>query len=351
MDFDFLRETFLLLLAGVPLLLQLAFFSIAAGAVLAVAARADAAVGQSGARRIARGYVFVFRGTPLLVQIFLIYYGLGQFPEIRESFAWPFLRQPYWCAMLALTLNTAAYSSEIIRGGILSVPFGQIEAARACGMSRWLIFRRIIVPQGLRVGAAGLRQRDHPDDPLDGARLRDHADGSHRHRLEDHLRDLPRGRGLHLRGRHLPRHQFRDLARASRCSNGGSRRSCATRPRRPASRSPRDDARAAESSGRQRPRPAQALRHARGAEGHLARRARGRRDLDPRRQRLGQVDAAALHQHAGDPRRGRRSSSPARRSRCARAAAAGASRSTARRSTGSARSSRWCSRTSICGRT
>lgn len=99
----------------------------------------------------ARGYSTAFRGTPLLVQIFLIYYGLGQFPEIRQSFLWPFLRQPYWCALLALTLNTAAYSSEIIRGGILSVPFGQIEAARACGMSRWLIFRRIIVPQGLRV--------------------------------------------------------------------------------------------------------------------------------------------------------------------------------------------------------
>jgi octopine/nopaline transport system permease protein len=99
----------------------------------------------------ARAYVFVFRGTPLLVQIFLIYYGLGQFPEIRRSLLWPFLREPYWCALLALTLNTAAYSSEIIRGGILSVPFGQIEAARACGMSRWLIFRRITVPQGLRV--------------------------------------------------------------------------------------------------------------------------------------------------------------------------------------------------------
>jgi octopine/nopaline transport system permease protein len=99
----------------------------------------------------ARSYVFVFRGTPLLVQIFLIYYGLGQFPEVRQSFLWPFLREPYWCALLALTLNTAAYSSEIIRGGILSVPFGQIEAARACGMSRSLIFRRIVVPQGLIV--------------------------------------------------------------------------------------------------------------------------------------------------------------------------------------------------------
>jgi octopine/nopaline transport system permease protein len=133
------------------LLLQLAAFSIAAGAVLAVLLALMRLSGNPIVDAIARGYVFVFRGTPLLVQIFLIYYGLGQFPEVRESFAWPLLRQPYWCAMLALTLNTAAYSSEIIRGGILSVPFGQIEAARACGMSRSLVFRRIVVPQGLRV--------------------------------------------------------------------------------------------------------------------------------------------------------------------------------------------------------
>jgi octopine/nopaline transport system permease protein len=150
-DFDFLRQTILLLLSGVPLLLQLAFFSIAAGAVLAVLLALMRLSGNPVLDYSARSYVFVFRGTPLLVQIFLIYYGLGQFPEIRQSFVWPFLRQPYWCALLALTLNTAAYSSEIIRGGILSVPFGQIEAARACGMPRWLIFRRITVPQGLRV--------------------------------------------------------------------------------------------------------------------------------------------------------------------------------------------------------
>jgi len=150
-DIAFLRETLLLLLSGVPLLLQLAFFSIAAGALLAVLLALMRMSGNPALDHLARSYVFVFRGTPLLVQIFLIYYGLGQFPAIRDSFAWPFLRQPYWCALLALTLNTAAYSSEIIRGGILSVPFGQIEAARACGMSRWLIFRRITVPQGLRV--------------------------------------------------------------------------------------------------------------------------------------------------------------------------------------------------------
>jgi octopine/nopaline transport system permease protein len=135
----------------VPLTLKLAFYSIAAGAVFAVLL---ALMRLSGSRVLdyaARSYVFVFRGTPLLVQIFLIYYGLGQFPEVRESVLWPFFREPYWCALLALTLNTAAYSSEIIRGGILSVPFGQIEAARACGMSRGLIFRRITMPQGLIV--------------------------------------------------------------------------------------------------------------------------------------------------------------------------------------------------------
>ena len=151
MDFDFLRETVLLLLSGVPLSLNLAFFSILAGAVLAVLLALMRLSGNPVLDLPARAYVFVFRGTPLLVQIFLIYYGLGQFPEIRQSLLWPFLREPYWCALLALTLNTAAYSSEIIRGGILSVPFSQIEAARACGMSRWLIFRRITVPQGLRV--------------------------------------------------------------------------------------------------------------------------------------------------------------------------------------------------------
>ena len=151
MDSDFLVETMKLLLAGVPLTLKLAFYSIAAGAVFAVLL---ARMRLSGSRVLdyaARSYVFVFRGTPLLVQIFLIYYGLGQFPDVRESVLWPFFREPYWCALLALTLNTAAYSSEIIRGGILSVPFGQIEAARACGMSRALIFRRITMPQGLIV--------------------------------------------------------------------------------------------------------------------------------------------------------------------------------------------------------
>ncbi len=135
---------------GVPLMLQLAAISIAAGAVFAMLLALMRVSSLIPLDLAARGYVFVFRGTPLLVQIFLIYYGLGQFPELRASVLWPFLREPYWCAILALTLNTAAYGSEIIRGGLMSVPAGQVEAARACGMSGFLLFRRIVLPIAVR---------------------------------------------------------------------------------------------------------------------------------------------------------------------------------------------------------
>src|SRR5690606_10378063 len=99
----------------------------------------------------AYGYIFFFRGSPLLIQLFLIYYGLGQFEFIRESFLWPLFRQGYWCAIIAFTLNTAAYTAEIMRGAIQGVPHGEIEAARACGMSGTLLFRRIIAPKALRL--------------------------------------------------------------------------------------------------------------------------------------------------------------------------------------------------------
>jgi octopine/nopaline transport system permease protein len=134
----------------VPLTLQLALLATMLGAVLALALAAMRVSGVAILDAAARLYVFAFRGSPLLVQIFLIYYGLGQFRAVRSSVLWPFLREPYWCAVLALTLNTAAYASEIIRGGLLAVPHGQIEAARACGMSRSLAFRRIILPLALR---------------------------------------------------------------------------------------------------------------------------------------------------------------------------------------------------------
>jgi octopine/nopaline transport system permease protein len=150
MDPAFLLEAFLRILPGVPLTLQLALSSVLLGAFIALPLALMRLSRTWPLVWIARAYIFVFRSTPLLVQIFLIYYGLGQFPALRYSALWPILREPHWCAMIALTLNTAAYGSEIIRGGVKSVPSGQIQAARACGMSGLLLFRRIVMPLALR---------------------------------------------------------------------------------------------------------------------------------------------------------------------------------------------------------
>ena len=88
-------------------------------------------------RAIPATYIFFFRGTPLLVQIFLIYYGLGQFTALKESFLWdPIFSQAYWCAIIAFTLNTSAYIGEIVRGAVMAVPTGELEAADAIGMSK-----------------------------------------------------------------------------------------------------------------------------------------------------------------------------------------------------------------------
>lgn len=155
MDIEFFRDTFLSLIAAIPMTLSLAATSTALGIVLALLLALCRVSGIPPLDWFARLYVFIFRGTPLLVQIFLIYYGLSQFPAIRHSFAWPLLRQPYWCAIISLTINTAAYGSEIIRGGLLSVPHGQIEAARAAGMSRLKLFRRITLPLAIRQALPG----------------------------------------------------------------------------------------------------------------------------------------------------------------------------------------------------
>ena len=155
MDFAFLADVGERLLSGVPLTLELAGTSLGLGLVIALILAPMLHSGRPVLVWPIRGFVAAFRGTPLLVQIFLIYYGLGQFPEIRASFLWPFLREPYWCAVLALTLNTAAYASEIFRGGFLSVPHGQVEAARAAGMGPWLLCRRIMLPLAIRQALPG----------------------------------------------------------------------------------------------------------------------------------------------------------------------------------------------------
>jgi octopine/nopaline transport system permease protein len=151
-DWSFLLEISQKLIAGLPLTIQLAAVSLAIGFILAVIVAGAAASRFSVIRWLAKTHVELFRGTPLLVQIFLIYYGLGQIPELRHSLLWPFLREPYWCAILALALNTSAYTAEIIRGAVQGVPTGEVEAARACGMSGLLLRRRVIWPIALRQG-------------------------------------------------------------------------------------------------------------------------------------------------------------------------------------------------------
>lgn len=91
-------------------------------------------------------YTLVFRGTPLLVQLFLIYYGLAQFDMLRASFLWPWLSSPLVCVLIAFVLNTTAYTTEIFAGGLRHLPPGEIEAARAFGMSWWTQVRRILLP-------------------------------------------------------------------------------------------------------------------------------------------------------------------------------------------------------------
>src|SRR3546814_14226062 len=96
-------------------------------------------------------FTYVFRGTPLLVQMFLFYYGLGQLQfmiELSQSFA--FLKCAYWYALIAFTLNTCAYTTEIIRGAIAGTPYGEIQAARACGMSKLHTYRRVTLPSAFR---------------------------------------------------------------------------------------------------------------------------------------------------------------------------------------------------------
>lgn len=103
-------------------------------------------------RAIPTAYIFFFRGTPLLVQIFLIYYGLGQFDSFKKSVLWePIFSQAYWCAIIAFTLNTSGYIGEIVRGAVQAVPKGELEAADAIGMSKFQKLRRITLPRAFGI--------------------------------------------------------------------------------------------------------------------------------------------------------------------------------------------------------
>jgi octopine/nopaline transport system permease protein len=150
MDFAFLADTVTQLLEALPVTLGLFALSILLGGLMALGLTWMRFSRWRVLVQFARGYVFVFRGSPLLIQMFLIYYGVGQFEAVRDSLLWPVMRDPFYCAVISLALCTAGYTAEIFRGGVLAVPAQQLEAARAMGMSGFLLFRRLIAPVALR---------------------------------------------------------------------------------------------------------------------------------------------------------------------------------------------------------
>ena len=149
-DPDFVRRYVPRILGGLVTTLQLVATSMIIGAALAI----PLTFGRLSQNRIIKaaafGYVYFFRGTPLLAQVFLIYYGAGQFRHGLESVGlWWFFREAYFCAILSFSMNTAAYQAEILKGAILNVPRGQTEAAMSMGLSKFHTFRLIILPQAL----------------------------------------------------------------------------------------------------------------------------------------------------------------------------------------------------------
>ncbi|POA20684.1 MULTISPECIES: ABC transporter permease [unclassified Pseudomonas] len=137
---------------GATLTLELVAIAVILGLLLAI----PLGIARSSKRwyvcALPYAYIFFFRGTPLLVQLFLVYYGLAQFDAVRSSVLWPYLRDPFWCATATMTLHTAAYIAEILRGAIQAIPPGEIEAARALGMSRPKALFYIILPRAARIG-------------------------------------------------------------------------------------------------------------------------------------------------------------------------------------------------------
>lgn len=140
------------MLEGAALTLELVAIAVIAGLLVALPLGIGRASRHWYVRALPYTYIFFFRGTPLLLQLFIVYYGLAQFDAVRQSALWPFLRDPYWCALLTMTLHTAAYIAEIMRGAIHAVPIGEVEAARALGMSKRQTLWHIILPRAARIG-------------------------------------------------------------------------------------------------------------------------------------------------------------------------------------------------------
>ncbi len=150
MDFDLIINSFPKLLFASVTTLKLLFVSLFIGLFIGLFFAILRIKNNIILGKIAYGYSYTFRGTPLLVQIFIIYYGFGQVELIRESFLWSILKEPYWCAVIAFALNTGAYTSEILRSAFQTIKPGFIEAGKSLGVPNKLIFYKIQIPIAIR---------------------------------------------------------------------------------------------------------------------------------------------------------------------------------------------------------
>ena len=150
MDFEVIISSLPLYFKGLQTTVFLVVSSLAIGLCLAIPIALLATSKKTWIRTLPRAYIYFFRGTPLLVQMYMIYHGMAQFEVVHESFLWVIFREAYACALIAFALNTAGYTAEILRGTIEQTAFGEIEAAKACGMSTTTLYRRIILPSTFR---------------------------------------------------------------------------------------------------------------------------------------------------------------------------------------------------------
>ena len=150
MDFELMINSFPKLLSATVITLKLLsaslFFGLFIGLLFAILRMNK----NSIINKFAYGYSYVFRGTPLLVQIFIIYFGLGQIEYLRSTILWVILKEPYWCAIIAFALNTGAYTSEILRSAFQTIKPGFIEAGKSLGISNKIIFYKIQIPIAIR---------------------------------------------------------------------------------------------------------------------------------------------------------------------------------------------------------
>ncbi|MAY72642.1 MAG: amino acid ABC transporter permease [Halomonas sp.] len=146
----FTPDTLAIYWQGIQTTLSLVALSLLLGFVISLPLSLARGSRHAWVRRPIQAYTYVFRGTPLLVQLYLIYYGVVFIEDVQESWLWPLVKEPFLPALLAFTLNTVAYTTEIFHGAITNTPRGEMEAARACGMSKPLIYRRIVFPSAFR---------------------------------------------------------------------------------------------------------------------------------------------------------------------------------------------------------